>query len=183
MACALSWSSPAQAFLAYELEAFGKLNKEPARGQWVLGYRVTSGFGIRRSPCRGFSSYHRGVDLATPVGTKLHVPARMVTPEDGERYKARCRPASQTGGGGLVLEILMLDRGVMYQVLHLNSCFVNENEVAATTGNSGVGTGPHVDFRKILTESDNFDTTGKEFVPISEFEVRWFLSGVRPTNP
>lgn len=177
------------ALYEYGEETFGALGNALEKDKKIFGYRVTSEFGYRDAPCENCSTFHKGTDLATPTGVAVHVPARPANTfkmDHGEKFKARCRKPSETGGGGLVLELLMVERGVMYQVLHLSHCgtaMVSGGEVIAKTGGSGNGTGPHVDFRKIITAASEFDQVDKSpenFVPITEFEVRWFLSGQRP---
>ena len=107
-------------------------------GDTVAGYAVTSGFGPRVSPCPGCSSNHGGVDLATPVGTPLHAP---------QAVEVSC--FWDSGGGGLVADIWL---GVEnYKALHLDTCedgTYAAGEVFATTGNTGNGTGPHLDWRQ-----------------------------------
>lgn len=107
------------------------------QGQIIAGYPVTSGFGPRQSPCDGCSSNHGGVDLATPEGTPLHAPG-----------DARINCFLDANGGGLVADIWIGDQNHM--ALHLKECnegAYKKGEVFAKTGNTGNGTGPHLDWR------------------------------------
>ena len=107
-------------------------------GQSVAGYEVTSGFGPRVSPCPGCSSNHGGVDLATPTGTPLHAVVEA---------KVSC--FWDDSGGGLVADVWYGPEN--YRALHLSKCedgTYTAGEVFAETGNTGNGTGPHLDWRQ-----------------------------------
>lgn len=137
-------------------------------GQRFLGYKVTSGFGKRKSPCPGCSTFHRGTDLATPKGTALRVPA----PRD-QTATIRCWRDGK--GGGLVADIKSdAFPGYTFQALHLLRCSSGQKrggEVFARTGDSGLGTGPHVDLRQIK---------GKKYEPIAKGIVFWMFQGKPP---
>jgi hypothetical protein len=107
-------------------------------GDTVAGYRVTSGYGARQAPCPGCSSYHPGIDLATPTGTPLYAPGDV---------EVSCK--SETAGGHYAeFEY----QGMTHQWLHLapGSCQpgpVTKGQKFAATGASGRGTGAHLDYR------------------------------------
>ena len=116
-------------------QSFGSDDKTPLKkgdrvGEWV----VTSGFGNRSAPTAGASTFHRGVDLNTPVGTPLYAP--VATTFD-------CR--QEDGGYGTFADSDVLMAG------HLSQCypgFKQQGEVFALTGNTGISTGPHLDLRE-----------------------------------
>lgn len=113
-------------------------NTPVEKGDTIAGFAVTSGFGPRTSPCPGCSANHGGVDLATPVGTPLFAPNAI---------EVTC--FWDTGGGGLVADLWL--QGENYKALHLETCEAGSyapGEVFAKTGNTGNGTGPHLDWRK-----------------------------------
>jgi murein DD-endopeptidase MepM/ murein hydrolase activator NlpD len=103
---------------------------------YVGGYRVSSGFGKREKPCTGCSSFHPAFDLATPVGTPLYAPGNI---------NVVC---FWDDGGGNVGQFEW--QGMTHQFLHLQDCVEGSRafgDVFATTGSSGRGTGPHLDYR------------------------------------
>lgn len=107
-------------------------------GQTVGGYRVTSGYGPRQAPCPGCSSNHPGIDLATPAGTPLYAPGDV---------EVVCKSEA---AGGHYAEFTY--QGMTHQFLHLapGSCqpgLVAKGQKFASTGASGRGTGPHLDYR------------------------------------
>lgn len=44
---------------------------------------ITSDFGPRARPCKGCSTYHRGIDISGGIGTKLVAPDRVAVSENG----------------------------------------------------------------------------------------------------
>lgn len=174
----LGWTATKTA--RYAQETFGDLGFVPKPGDKVAGYPVTSGFGKRTSPCAGCSSNHNGIDLGTPIGTPVYLPVKQ-----GENYQIRCRQPHQTGGGGLVAEVLVPSRGVLYQNLHLSQCSEKTmagGRVFARTGASGVGTGPHLDLRKAKTAATDINAVPRplEYEGITAYEAWWFLKGDPP---
>lgn len=134
-------------------------------GDSIAGYPVTSGFGPRKSPCPGCSSLHNGVDLGTPTGTPLYAPGKA-----GSSVAVECW--EDGGGGGTVANILV--DGQKFQALHLSRCSAGKyspGEVIARTGNTGNGTGPHLDWRQ-------FDATGVHVHPTKDW-LQSALTGQR----
>lgn len=108
------------------------------------GFVVTSSFGPRPVPCSGCSSYHAGIDVNTPTGTPLVSPAPV---------EVSCKVDGS--GGGIVAEFWY--DNMKHQFLHLSDCFPGNRpigDIFAFTGSTGVGTGPHLDYRvKMTTEN------------------------------
>ena len=105
-------------------------------GSKVAGYRVTSGYGPRPRPCQGCSSYHPGIDVGTPTGTPLYAPGDVTV---------TCK-SDRTSGNYAEFDY----QGMLHQWLHLNTCTPGSysfGDKFATTGSTGVGTGPHLDYR------------------------------------
>ena len=104
------------------------------KGSTVGKFKVTSGMGPRVSPGGVGSTNHQGVDLNTPVGTKVYAPVTT---------KVSC--LSSTGGGTGARF-----KGVRGEVTlwHLSQCAEGRykaGEVFALTGNTGAATtGPHL---------------------------------------
>lgn len=124
-----------------------KLNGESdcgvATGQFVNpapGFPITSGFGYRRPPCAGCSSFHAALDFGTPMGTPIAA-------ADG----GRVIHAGWVSGWG---KTVVIDHGNGYQTRysHLNSLGVSvgdavaQGDAIARSGMTGLGTGPHLDF-------------------------------------
>ncbi|MDY6781099.1 MAG: peptidoglycan DD-metalloendopeptidase family protein [Cyanobacteriota bacterium] len=144
--------------------ADGTLNldwqKTPKVGETVAGYRVTSGYGPRAKPCPQCSSHHPAIDVGTPVGTPLHSVADTTV---------KCW--QDPNGGGLVGEYAIAN-GKTLQLLHLSDCKPGKakaGEAIAKSGNSGIGTGAHLDIR----------LKPRSVVPPTEL-VEWTLTGKNP---
>lgn len=101
---------------------------------------ITSPYGERIHPVTKKRQVHRGVDLATPVGTSV------ISPANG--YVLKLRTDSICGKG---LEIRHSD-GFDTVYCHLSQFLVREGErvsqgaVVAKTGNTGRSTGPHLHY-------------------------------------
>jgi murein DD-endopeptidase MepM/ murein hydrolase activator NlpD len=111
----------------------------------VDGARVSSGFGYRNHPILDRVIFHKGVDLACPVGTPVYAAA------DGVVIRATDPPHS--GGYGNFLNIRHNE--------HLVTCYahnsrfadgialgvkVTQGQTVAYSGNTGNSTGPHLHF-------------------------------------
>lgn len=106
------------------------------KGDVIAGFTVTSGYGTRPAPCPGCSSNHPAIDVGTPTGTPLHAVGDI-------EVSCKSEPA-----GGNYAEFAY--QGILHQALHLDTCTPGAykyGEKFATTGASGRGTGPHLDFR------------------------------------
>lgn len=137
-----------------ELESYGWCNagiQKPSShsivpievGDAIGKFRVTSGFGPRKSPCTGCSPFHAGIDINTPIGVPLFSPSQI---------NVQCR--YDRGGGGNVSEFWYDD--MFHQFLHLDSCHngpKDYGDVFAYTGGTGLGTGPHLDYRVKMKNS------------------------------
>ena len=120
----------------------------PALGDVVAGYRVSDVYGIRPfHPVTGAPDVpHNGVDLATPIGTPIHAVGEV-----GDKVKVKCW-WDDGGGGWVVNQTAESYPGYVFQSLHMseNGCREGKataGEVIAFSGNSGLGTGEHYDFR------------------------------------
>ncbi len=120
----------------------------PATGEVVGGYTVSDEYGIRPfHPVTGEpNAPHNGVDLATPIGTPIHAVGKA-----GDTVTVKCW-WDEGGGGWVVNQTAQSYPGYTFQSLHMseNGCregSAKAGEVIAYSGNSGLGTGAHYDFR------------------------------------
>ena len=160
-------------------------DRTPERGDVIAGYTVTSVYGKRQKPCPTCSDEHKGTDLGTPVGTQIYAIGNQ-----GDKVWARCRPESETGGGGKVLEVVHPKIPFMFQYLHLSKCPIPAGEekqfssqsVIALTGNTGTSTGPHLHFGQIKNPKflKPSDLVGKEYVAPYEVYMWWSMTGEQP---
>lgn len=105
----------------------------------IIPFRITSKYGNRKHPVSGNISFHNGIDIAVPIGTHI------INPYNGVVKNINTH---STGGKQLIIEH---DNGFTTGYAHLenNSFFqigdkVKQGEVIATTGNTGISTGPHL---------------------------------------
>lgn len=102
---------------------------------------ITSGFGTRTAPTKGASTFHQALDIGVPVGTQVRAGAAGVVVYAGK-----------LGGLGNVV-IVDYGNGTIAEFGHLSQTLakrgqqVNAGDVVALSGNSGVSTGPHLDYR------------------------------------
>ena len=113
----------------------------------ISGGRQSSGFGRRRAPTRGASSYHKGIDWATPVGTAVMASSTGTVSKAG-----------WGSGYGYVVYINHAD-GRQTRYGHLSKVLVSvgqkvtQGQKIALSGNTGVSTGPHVHFEILINGS------------------------------
>ncbi len=110
----------------------------------ISGGRLSSPFGKRPRPVAGASTYHKGVDWATPTGTNV------VASSGGTVAKA-----GWGSGYGYVVYINHAD-GRQTRYAHLSKVLVKagqtvkQGERIALSGNTGVSSGPHVHFEILI---------------------------------
>lgn len=113
----------------------------------ISGGRLSSGFGRRKSPTKGASSYHRGVDWATPTGTAVFASSGGTVAKAG-----------WGGGYGYVVYINHAD-GRQTRYAHLSKVLVksgqrvSQGQKIALSGNTGISSGPHVHFEILINGS------------------------------
>ncbi len=122
-------------------EKGNNLKKNFLQSPLKFSARVSSNYGMRIHPVRGYRKQHNGIDYAAPTGTRIYAVA------DGTvtaRYWER--------GGGNVLKIKH-NHGLETLYLHLSRFAdvkvgqrVRQGELIAYVGNTGVSTGPHLHY-------------------------------------
>ena len=119
----------------------------------IAGGRLSSGFGRRNRPTRGASSYHKGIDWATPTGTAVNASCGGTVARAG-----------WGSGYGYVVYINHPDGrqtryGHLSKVLVSAGQTVTQGQKIALSGNTGVSTGPHLHFEILIngTQVNPFD--------------------------
>ena len=108
--------------------------------------RISSGFGTRIHPVTKRESFHNGVDIAVPIGTKISAPADGIITEYWDHAKGGKCIAMHTGGG------------IRFGFAHLSKRLVTLNtkvtagQHIAESGNTGASTGPHLHFTMKIKE-------------------------------
>lgn len=121
--------------------------------QWPLSGPITDYYGWRVHPVYGTRNFHEGIDIAVPADT----PVRAVA-------GGTVTMAEWYGGYGLTVRIDH-GAGLVSRYSHNASLLVNfgdtvePGQVIARSGNTGVSTGPHLDF--------GLYTSGKPVDPLS----------------
>lgn len=150
------------------------LKSTPKRGDMIAGFRVTSPYGKRPQPYPGASSFHKGSDLNTPVGTNLYPPIKP-----GQEITVNCR--YQEGiGAGLYIEGVVGDETVV--CMHCSECLgqrgggisgtVKAGEVMGKTGATGTKA-PHLHL--------GIKDRNRKYFPPSAGLIYWVLTGKQPT--
>jgi murein DD-endopeptidase MepM/ murein hydrolase activator NlpD len=105
--------------------------------------KITSLFGKREAPKPGASTNHPGVDIAAPIGSPVRAPENAVVQKISDNPTAGLHINLGNGKGVL-----------MHRLLHLSDVKVKEGdivkqgEVIASSGNSGLSTGPHLHWER-----------------------------------
>ncbi len=110
----------------------------------ISGGRLSSGFGRRKAPTRGASTFHKGIDWSTPVGTAVMASSTGTVTKAG-----------WATGYGYVVYINHAD-GRQTRYGHLSKVLVKVGQTVqqgtkiALSGNTGRSTGPHVHFEILI---------------------------------
>ena len=110
----------------------------------LAGGRISSYFGRRKAPTAGASTYHKGIDWATPVGTAVKASSGGVVVSAG-----------WGSGYGYVIYIKHPD-GKQTRYAHLSKILVSAGQTVkqgdriALSGNTGITSGPHLHFEILV---------------------------------
>jgi len=126
-----------------QLEAFYRDQKmllASTPSVWPVRGYLSAGFGNRIDPFTGLKDFHPGIDISTPIGTKVLVPADGVVISCGEK-----------GGYGNAIQV---DHGydVVTRYGHLDRFNVkpgqrvHRGDVIGFVGNTGRSTAPHLHY-------------------------------------
>ena len=106
--------------------------------------RISSGFGKRKAPKKGASTYHKGVDFAVPIGTAVMASCGGTVTRAG------------WGSGYGYCVYIQHPNGWMTRYGHLSKVLVkagqsvSQGQKIALSGNTGVSTGPHLHFEILI---------------------------------
>lgn len=132
-------------------------------------YRVSSPSGYRQKPNQRASSFHKGTDFATPMGTvALSALDGVVT-----------RVSNDRNGYGQYVAICNDATGVCVQYAHMGNIDVkpgqrvSRGQPIGKTGNSGNSTGPHLDYT-VTKNGRLINMQGKEF---GSYHGSWLHAG------
>lgn len=108
----------------------------------IAGAKVTSGFGARRAPTAGASTFHPAIDLAAPIGTAVHAPQVGTVTAIGfdkglGKYVVLDHGAGTKSRYGHLSDNTVVSVGQVVQ----------QGDVIAKSGNTGRSTGPHLDYQ------------------------------------
>jgi murein DD-endopeptidase MepM/ murein hydrolase activator NlpD len=134
------------------------INRQTRRAQLPRGWPVTGGwlsshYGIRADPFTGRRSHHRGVDIASPLGSSIKVLGDGVVSYAGKRT-----------GYGLMVEVNH-GQGYSTRYAHARKVLVapgdrvKRGKIIATVGSTGRSTGPHLHV-EVLKEGRHLDPEG-----------------------
>lgn len=111
---------------------------------WPVAGWIASPFGERTSPYGGKKEFHKGMDIAAPVGTPVTAPGDGVVVFAGE----------QDGGGfGATIDHqagLVTAYGHLRDVLVAKGQTVTRGQIIGHVGDSGQSTGPHLHYETRL---------------------------------
>lgn len=102
--------------------------------------RLTSGFGHRRHPVHGGGDFHKGIDIAAPIGTPVKSPFAGTVAKVGENpYLGKYVMVDHPGGFRSVY-------GHNSEITVKAGDTIAAGHPIARSGNSGRSTGPHVHY-------------------------------------
>jgi len=103
--------------------------------------RITSPFGIRTAPTTGATAKHEGIDIAAATGTPVKAALSGIISKAGYS-SAQGNFVVVNHGGGLESVYKHLSQGT----IKIGQT-VTEGQIIAKSGNTGVSTGPHLEFQ------------------------------------
>ncbi len=103
-------------------------------------YRISSGFGWRRHPITGRREFHRGIDIAAPIGTPVRAATYGKVIFAGW-YKNYGKLIILKHSGGYTTRY-----GHLWKIRVKFGQRVREGQVIGYVGNTGLSTGPHLHF-------------------------------------
>jgi len=119
----------------------------------LLNFRVTSGYGMRACPLGGNPHFHRGIDLAAPMGTEIFAAADGVVVETGyDRVLGYFVRISHARNWTSLY-------GHMQRIGTTPGTQVRAGTLIGWVGSTGLSTGPHLHFE--LWQGDQTRNPGR----------------------
>lgn len=127
-------------------DADGKTSKRKLRATPIDGARISSRFGKRRHPIKGYMKMHKGVDFAARTGTPIMAAGAGVIEHAGVY-----------GGYGNFIRIRHTD-GYKTAYAHMSKFArgmrrgtrVRQDQIIGYVGSTGMSTGPHLHYEVLL---------------------------------
>ena len=121
-----------------------KGTKVPPSYMYPLSGRISSGYGKRKAPKKGASTFHKGIDFAVPTGTAVMASSGGTVTRAG-----------WGSGYGYCVYIQHPDGketryGHLSKVLVKSGQQVSQGQKIALSGNTGISTGPHLHFEILV---------------------------------
>ncbi len=127
------------------------------------GVRLSSSYGMRRHPIRGYSAMHRGVDFAAPDGTPVYAASDGFVVEKDRKYgygnsiRLRHDARIETIYAHLSRFALGIQEGIQ----------VKQGEVIGYVGSTGQAAGPHLHY-EVLFDGIQVDPNGVSLPPCAK---------------
>jgi len=135
---------------------FGILMIAVKKWRKPLEGKITSKFGYRIHPITKASTFHNGIDITAPIGTKIYAP-----------YTGFIQTILTNSAGGLQMKVKH-SNGFITGYAHLSDVVfpigtkVRKGQIIAYSGNTGKVTGPHLHFT--LTDSTGTKVDPEKFI-------------------
>ncbi len=146
----------------------------------INGAKLSSGFGLRKHPIKGFSAIHKGVDFAAPSGTPIFAAGDGVLEKVGwingygKYILIRHNSTYKTAYAHLKAWARGIRRGVR----------VSQGQTIGYVGSTGRSTGPHLHY-EILINGKQVNPLGVKMPsgkPIPKVEMMKFKSTIKKMN-
>ena len=118
----------------------GKSAKKLLMKTPIDGARLSSGFGMRKHPIRGYMKKHQGVDFAAPTGTPIYAAGSGII-EMKQRYKGYGKYIRIRHANGFKTAY-----GHMSKFNKTPSGRVKQGKIIGYVGSTGNSTGPHLHY-------------------------------------
>ena len=146
----------------------------------INGAKLSSGFGLRKHPIKGFSAIHKGVDFAAPSGTPIFAAGDGVLEKVGwingygKYILIRHNSTYKTAYAHLKAWARGIRRGVR----------VSQGQTIGYVGSTGRSTGPHLHY-EILINGKQVNPLGVKMPsgkPIPKVEMMKFKTTIKKMN-
>ena len=113
----------------------------------VDGFRITSGFGMRKHPILGYSKFHKGIDFAAPTGAPIYAAGDGVVEEAGRKssYGNYVRIRHNGTYGTAYAHLSRFATGMKV------GRRVRQGEIIGYVGSTGRSTGPHLHYEVLVS--------------------------------